>query len=86
MSQIEAQYEELSAIVACLQDDAAQLREENDEDERADNMVKAADALERFHKAAAELLLSCDLADDSRYGTLGTEYIRTVLLDALGSA
>jgi hypothetical protein len=35
-------FEELDAIVACLRDDAAQLRDENVEDERAANMDRAA--------------------------------------------
>lgn len=76
-------FEKLDAITACLRDDAAQLREENDEDERAANMEAAADALERFHKAAAELLIHCEASDDARYGTLGVSYIRDVVADAL---
>jgi hypothetical protein len=77
-------FEELGAIVACLRDDAAQLRDENVEDERAENMEKAADALERFHKAAAELLINCDASEDACYGTLSTSYVRDVLSTALG--
>jgi hypothetical protein len=76
-------FEELSAMVECLRDDAAQMREENEEDERAENMVKAADALERFHKAAAELLIHCEASEDACYGTLGIRYVREVLADAL---
>jgi hypothetical protein len=77
-------FEELGAIVACLRDDAAQLRDENVEDERAENMEKAADALERFHKAAAELLIHCEASEDACYGTLGISYVRDVLSTALG--
>ena len=40
--------EEIEAVIACLGDDAAQLRDENPEDERADNMDKAADLLGRL--------------------------------------
>lgn len=39
--------EELQAVIACLGDDAAQLRDENPDDERADNMERAAELLER---------------------------------------
>jgi len=38
-------WEEIEAVIACLGDDAAQLREENAEDERAANMERAADLL-----------------------------------------
>lgn len=37
--------EDVEAVVACLGDDAAQLREENSEDERAANMDRAASIL-----------------------------------------
>lgn len=37
--------EDVDAVAACLGDDAAQLREENKEDERADNMDRAASML-----------------------------------------
>jgi hypothetical protein len=37
--------EDVEAVAACLGDDAAQLREENDEDERAANMDRAASML-----------------------------------------
>jgi hypothetical protein len=37
--------EDVEAVADCLGDDAAQLREENDEDERADNMDRAASML-----------------------------------------
>lgn len=40
--------EEIEAVIACLGDDAAQLRDENPEDERADNMDRAATLLERL--------------------------------------
>lgn len=40
--------EEIEAVIACLGDDAAQLRDENPEDERADNMDHAATLLERL--------------------------------------
>lgn len=40
--------EDVEAVIACLGDDAAQLRQENDEDERAENMEKAAKYLEHF--------------------------------------
>jgi len=42
------QREELEAVIACLGDDAAQLRETNPEDERADNMDRAATLLEQL--------------------------------------
>jgi hypothetical protein len=42
----EAQREEVEAVIACLGDDAAQLREDNPEDERAENMETAATLLE----------------------------------------
>lgn len=38
-------WEEIEAVIACLGDDAAQLREENAEDERAANMERAAEML-----------------------------------------
>lgn len=37
--------EDVEAVADCLGDDAAQLRQENDEDERADNMDRAASML-----------------------------------------
>jgi hypothetical protein len=37
--------EDVEAVAACLGDDAVQLRDENDEDERADNMDRAASML-----------------------------------------
>lgn len=37
--------EGVEAVAACLGDDAAQLRQKNDEDERADNMDRAASML-----------------------------------------
>lgn len=40
--------EEIEAVIACLGDDAAQLRQENPEDERADNMDRAAELLGRL--------------------------------------
>lgn len=43
------QIEELEAVIACLGDDAAQLRNENPEDERAANMERAAELLQGFH-------------------------------------
>lgn len=47
--------EEVEAIIACLGDDAAQLRQENPEDERAANMSEAAEMLARLVKANAQL-------------------------------
>lgn len=43
------QIEEIEAVNACLGDDAAQLRQTNPEDERADNMDLAATLLEMAH-------------------------------------
>lgn len=37
------------AVIACLEDDAAGLREENPEDERAENMMRAAQLLRAAH-------------------------------------
>lgn len=54
---------EIEAVIACLGDDAAQLHDENPEDERADNMVRAADLLRRLadsNAAIARLLLEKD--------------------------
>jgi hypothetical protein len=47
--------EEVEAVVACLGDDAAQLREQNDEDERAANMDEAASLLIRLERANRQL-------------------------------
>lgn len=47
--------EEIEAIIACLGDDAAQLREANDEDERAANMDEAASMLARLERANRQL-------------------------------
>lgn len=41
--------EELEAVIACLGDDAARLKDDNPEDERAANMVRAAELLQHFH-------------------------------------
>jgi hypothetical protein len=41
--------EEIEAVIACLGDDAAQLCAENPEDERAANMVRAAELLQELH-------------------------------------
>lgn len=44
--------EEIEAVIACLGDDAAILREDNPEDERADNMERAAELLEALQSKA----------------------------------
>lgn len=41
--------EEVEAVIACLGDDAAQLHADNPEDERATNMVRAAELLQELH-------------------------------------
>jgi hypothetical protein len=46
--------EELEAVIACLGDDAAALRDENPESEVADNMERAAELLSRFMVATGE--------------------------------
>lgn len=57
--------EEVEAIVACLGDDAAQLRDENPEDERAGNMDEAASLLERLERANRQLHeLGCKMYDE----------------------
>lgn len=43
--------EEIEAVIACLGDDAAQLRDSNPEDERADNMDRAACMVQVFSDA-----------------------------------
>lgn len=55
--------EEIEAVIACLGDDAASLRQDNPEDERAANMERAAELLEALaasqaasHSAPAELV------------------------------
>jgi hypothetical protein len=40
--------DDIEAVISCLGDDAAQLRDENPEDERADNMDRAASMLTVF--------------------------------------
>jgi hypothetical protein len=40
--------DDIEAVISCLGDDAAQLRDENQEDERADNMDRAASMLTVF--------------------------------------
>lgn len=55
--------EEIDAVIACLGDDAAQLRQDNEEDERADNMDRAATLLQRLaddNAAVARLLIDFD--------------------------
>lgn len=55
--------EDIEAVIACLGDDAAQLRDENPEDERADNMDRAATMLRELadsNAAVARLLLDQD--------------------------
>lgn len=47
--------EEVETLIACLGDDAAQLREENDEDERAATMDDAAAMLARLERANRQL-------------------------------
>lgn len=50
-------------VVACLGDDAAQLRDENQEDERADNMDRAASMLTAMVASLRELLDLCAIGD-----------------------
>lgn len=55
--------EDIEAVIACLGDDAAQLRDENPENERADNMDRAATMLRELadsNSAIARLLLDQD--------------------------
>lgn len=55
--------EEIDAVIACLGDDAAQLRDDNPDDERADNMDRAATMLRELadsNAAVARLLLDQD--------------------------
>lgn len=55
--------EDIEAVIACLGDDAAQLRGDNPEDERADNMDRAATMLRELadsNAAVARLLLDQD--------------------------
>lgn len=55
--------EDIEAVIACLGDDAAQLRDDNPEDERADNMDRAAAMLRELadsNAAVARLLLDQD--------------------------
>jgi hypothetical protein len=47
--------EEIESLVACLGDDAAQLRDENPEDERAQTMDDAAEMLQRLERANTHL-------------------------------
>lgn len=55
--------EEIDAVIACLGDDAAQLRNDNPDDERADNMDRAATLLQRLaddNSSIARILLDQD--------------------------
>lgn len=68
--------EDVDAVAACLGDDAAQLREENDEDERATNMDRAASMLTWMlltHPAYAE--------DDGKAAS--DKLLQSVFLDLL---
>lgn len=54
---------EIDAVIACLGDDAAQLREDNPDDERAENMDRAATLLQQLaddNSAIARILLDQD--------------------------
>ncbi len=55
--------EDIESVIACLGDDAAQLRDDNPDDERADNMDRAATMLRELadsNAAIARLLLDQD--------------------------
>ena len=53
----------LDGIVACLGDDAAALREDDDEDERAKNMDDAAEAITLLRKQRADLRARLEQAE-----------------------
>lgn len=71
--------EDLETVTSCLGDDAAALRDDNPECERAANMELAREMLEEFQKVRAELLEKCDDSDGSLYGTLSTRFVREML-------
>lgn len=74
--------EEIDAVISCLGDDAAQLREDNPDDERADNMDRAATLLRRLaddNSAVARILL-----DQDREGA--TDWARGIHLNMDGNS
>jgi hypothetical protein len=71
--------EDLEAVTSCLGDDAAALRDDNPECERAENMEIARDMLEEFQKVRQELLSKCDDSDGNCYGNLSTKFVRDLL-------
>ena len=77
--------DEVEAVVACLGDDAALLRQQNPECEIAANMEAAAQLLEKLRAGNAEMAQrALDLADRSMFDLLESEAIahdeyRTVL-------
>jgi hypothetical protein len=61
--------DDIEAVISCLGDDAAQLRDENPEDERADNMDRAASMLTVFamREYAAAPAVAQMLTEDEIY-------------------
>lgn len=81
--------EEVQAVIACLGDDAAQLRDENPEDERAANMDEAADMLRRLSRANQQLfshgekMYAALTASPSQAAGVGMSDWKEALLDKL---
>jgi hypothetical protein len=74
--------EDIEAVIACLGDDAAQLHGENPEDERADNMLRAADLLGAL--AEANYQIARILLDRNREGAKDWARGLHINMDATG--
>lgn len=73
-----AEREEIEAVIACLGDDAAALRDENPEDERAANMDRAAELLEALASTATAPSAPTD-AKSAAGSDGGVEYIHELV-------
>ena len=81
--------EEIEAVIACLGDDAAQLREENPEDERADNMECAAELLRAMAAVGVQQerrIMELESATKPQAGDVAQDSARLDWLESVGMA